>query len=305
MTGAASSAPTDSGRHPVRPRRNVQRDRMPRIEGRRRLRSQGDRRSSGRSGVHGGHHAELYLDHQIVRGNLALESGQRPVDVLNSVKGGVIQLSDAWSVSLHADTAGPHGHRARAQERHSGGDLEKPGAAAAAAASGPGSSRKRPMRVEIGLGPFAVTGTFYVASHEQDSLVSLEHDPGGRFRAVHTGATEIAVQPPLEGRCRPDAHQPGSDLLQLLAAGLVVEMLCHSQSGYLVARSRHSAGCRCVTCCNENVVGGRVPARMDSRGSLQPTCASSDWTRGRADHCKPSEPSTAADERVLGRVKSG
>src|SRR4051812_38503682 len=36
---------------------------------------------------------ELYLDHQIIRGELPLDDGQRPIDVLNSAKDGLLQLT--------------------------------------------------------------------------------------------------------------------------------------------------------------------------------------------------------------------
>ena len=46
---------------------------------------------------------ELYLEHQIIRGDFKEEPGHRPIDLLNSVAGGMIALTDAWSASLHEE----------------------------------------------------------------------------------------------------------------------------------------------------------------------------------------------------------
>jgi hypothetical protein len=131
---------------------------------------------------------ELYLDHQIIRGELPLEDGQRPIDALNSAKGGVLQLTDAWSVSLHAE-APPVRMDAVRVRRHSVLIV----VLRSAVPLPPrilrtGFVEKRPILVEVGLGPFAMSGTFHVTGHEPESLASLEHDPVGRFFVPFTQA---------------------------------------------------------------------------------------------------------------------
>jgi hypothetical protein len=124
---------------------------------------------------------ELYLDHQIIRGDLPMEEGQRPIDLLNTAKGGVIQLTDAWSVSLHAET--PPTRMETVRVRRNGILVVIPRSRVHLPPRGlrSGFVEKRPLRVEVGVGPFFVAGSFYITGHEPESLASLEHDPGGRF----------------------------------------------------------------------------------------------------------------------------
>jgi hypothetical protein len=131
---------------------------------------------------------ELYLDHQIIRGDLPIEEGQRPIDILNTAKGGVIQLSDAWSVSLHAEA--PPAKMGAVRVRRNGilvviprSKVQLPPRVLRT-----GFVEKHPLRVEIGLGPFAVAGAYHVTGHEPETLASLEHDPGGRFFVPFTQA---------------------------------------------------------------------------------------------------------------------
>jgi hypothetical protein len=124
---------------------------------------------------------ELYLDHQIIRGDLPIEDGQRPIDLLNTAKGGVIQLTDAWSVSLHAEAPPTHLNTVRVRRHGIMVVIPKSKVQLPPRILRTGFVEKHPLRVEIGLGPFTVAGSCYVTGHEAETLASLEHDPGGRF----------------------------------------------------------------------------------------------------------------------------
>jgi hypothetical protein len=138
---------------------------------------------------------ELYLDHQIIRGELRVNEGQRPIDVLNAVKDNIIEVTDAWSVSLHAEAPPTRLDRVR---------VRRPSVLVAivrnATRMPPRSVRvafveKRPIQMEVGLGPYAASGTFYVSGRENVSsrevespLLGLEHDADGRFFLPFTQA---------------------------------------------------------------------------------------------------------------------
>jgi hypothetical protein len=131
---------------------------------------------------------ELYLDHQIIRGDLATEDGVRPIDQLNAAKGGVIVLSDAWSVSLHAEA--PPARMESVRVRRTGILVVIPRSSVQLPPRilRTGFVEKHPLRVEVGLGPFSVAGSFYVTGHEPETLASLEYDAGGRFFVPFTQA---------------------------------------------------------------------------------------------------------------------
>jgi hypothetical protein len=131
---------------------------------------------------------ELYLDHQIIRGDLPMDDGQRPIDVLNTAKGGVIQLSDGWSVSLHAEAPPTRLGTVRVRRQNILVVIPRSKVQLPPRVMRTGFVEKRPLRAEIGLGPFAVAGSFYVTGHEPETLASLEHDPGGRFFVPFTQA---------------------------------------------------------------------------------------------------------------------
>jgi hypothetical protein len=124
---------------------------------------------------------ELYLDHQIIRGDLPIDEGQRPIDLLNSAKGGVVQLSDAWSVSLHAEAPPTRLDTVRVRRHAILAVVPRSKVQLPPRVMRTGFVEKHPLRIEVGIGPFAVAGSFYVTGHEAETLASLEHDPGGRF----------------------------------------------------------------------------------------------------------------------------
>lgn len=131
---------------------------------------------------------ELYLEHQIIRGDLPIDEGQRPIDLLNTAKGGVIQLSDAWSVSLHAEAPPTRMGAVRVRRHSIMVVIPRSKVPLPPRVLRTGFVEKHPLRVEIGLGPFAVAGAYYVTGHEPETLASLEHDPGGRFFVPFTQA---------------------------------------------------------------------------------------------------------------------
>lgn len=131
---------------------------------------------------------ELYLDHQIIRGDLPIDEGQRPIDLLNTAKGGVVQLADAWSVSLHAEAPPVHLNNVRVRRNGILVVIPRSKVQLPPRVLRSGFVEKHPLRVGIGLGPFTVTGSYYVTGHEPETLASLEHDPGGRFFVPFTQA---------------------------------------------------------------------------------------------------------------------
>jgi hypothetical protein len=131
---------------------------------------------------------ELYLDHQIIRGDLPTEEGHRPIDQLNNAKGGVIVLSDAWSVSLHAESQPVRMETVRVRRHGILVVIPRSKVQLPPRILRTGFVEKIPLRVEVGLGPFSVAGSFYVTGHESETLASLEHDAGGRFFVPFTQA---------------------------------------------------------------------------------------------------------------------
>src|SRR5262245_47373080 len=105
---------------------------------------------------------ELYLDHQIVRGDLPTEEGLRPIDQLNSAKGGVFVLSDVWSVSLHAEAPPTRMESVRVRRHGILVVIPRSRVQLPPRILRTGFVEKHPLRVEVGLGPFSVTGSFYV-----------------------------------------------------------------------------------------------------------------------------------------------
>ena len=45
---------------------------------------------------------EVYLAHQVIRGNLRDDSRQRAIDILNAAQSQIVTLSDAMAASMHA-----------------------------------------------------------------------------------------------------------------------------------------------------------------------------------------------------------
>jgi hypothetical protein len=124
---------------------------------------------------------ELYLEHQIIRGDFKDEPGHRPIDLLNSVGGTMIVLSDAWSASLHAEAPPVRLDTVRVKRTQILLVVAQNTAPLPPRRFRVGFVEKRPMRAMVGLGPFSVAGTIHVGSHEQSSITTLEHDVSGRF----------------------------------------------------------------------------------------------------------------------------
>lgn len=124
---------------------------------------------------------ELYLEHQVIRGSFKDEPGQRPIDLLNSVAGGMIGLTDAWSASLHVEAPPVWLDAVRIRRSQILIVIAQDTAPLPPRRFRVGFVEKRPLRAVVGLGPFAVAGTMHVGSHEQASVITLEHDVSGRF----------------------------------------------------------------------------------------------------------------------------
>lgn len=127
---------------------------------------------------------ELYLEHQIIRGNFQSsmdDSNFRPVDLLNYVTGDVVELTDAWSASLHVEAAPVWLDVVRVKRERIFLVFAQNPKPLPPRQLRVAFVQKRPVRAVLGLGPFAVAGTMYIPSDREDTLVALEHDSTGRF----------------------------------------------------------------------------------------------------------------------------
>ena len=131
---------------------------------------------------------ELYLEHQIIRGEFKDEPGQRPIDLLNSASGGMIVLTDAWSASLHAEAPPVRLHSVRVKRASILLVVAQNTAPLPPRRFRVGFVEKRPVHSVVGLGPFTVSGMLHVATHEHSSIANVEYDATGRFFIPVTGA---------------------------------------------------------------------------------------------------------------------
>jgi hypothetical protein len=139
---------------------------------------------------------EVYLAHQVIRGNLRDDSGQRAIDVLNAAQSQIVTLSDAMAASMHAQ--GPASKLAMVRIRRPQILLVVPQTVDVLPARRLriGFVEKRPLNVSVGLGPFVVTGTIHVNPSEPTPITSLEHDPSGRFFIPITQACLTSLYDP-------------------------------------------------------------------------------------------------------------
>jgi len=125
---------------------------------------------------------ELYLEHQIIRGEFRDEEGQRAIDLLNSAaSGAIIALTNAWTASLHYQAAPVRLHTVRVRRPQVFLVVPGDNAPLPPRRFRTGFSERQPLRALVGLGPFTVAGTHYIGLHEQPNVGTLEHDPTGRF----------------------------------------------------------------------------------------------------------------------------
>ena len=139
---------------------------------------------------------EVYLAHQVIRGNLRDDSGQRAIDVLNAAQRQIVTLSDAMAASMHAQA--PPSKLAMVRIRRPQILLVVPQTVEALPPRRVrvGFVEKRPLSVGVGLGPFVVTGTIHVNPNEPNPINSLEHDPSGRFFIPITQACLTSLYDP-------------------------------------------------------------------------------------------------------------
>jgi hypothetical protein len=122
------------------------------------------------------------LEHQIIRGDFRDEEGQRTVDLLNSAaSGAIIALANAWTASLHYQATPARLHTARVRRTQVFMVVPSDAAPLPPRRFRTGFSERQALRALVGLGPFTVAGTHYIGLHEQPTLVTIEHDPTGRF----------------------------------------------------------------------------------------------------------------------------
>lgn len=124
---------------------------------------------------------ELYMEHQIIRGSFKDDPTHRPIDLLNSVAGGMIGLTDAWSASLHVEAPPVWLDVVRVKRSQILMVIAQNTSPLPPRRFRVGFVEKQPLRAVVGLGPFSVAGTMHVGSHEQASIITLEHDVTGRF----------------------------------------------------------------------------------------------------------------------------
>jgi hypothetical protein len=131
---------------------------------------------------------EMFLEHQIVRGDLRSEEGQRPIDLLNGVNGGVIELSKAWSASLHVEAQPIWLDTVRVRRSQILLIIPRTVVLLPPRIVRLGYVEKRPLRVAAAIGPFTVHGNYHVTNHEHVALTCLEQDVTGRFFVPLTDA---------------------------------------------------------------------------------------------------------------------
>lgn len=139
---------------------------------------------------------EVYLEHQVVRGSLRDDSGQRAIDVLNSAQSQIITLADAMAASMHAQAAPIKMSLVRLRRPQILMVVPQTVEALPPRRFRVGFVEKRPLGVGVGLGPFAVTGTIHANPNEPNPIISLEHDPSGRFFIPITRARLTSLYDP-------------------------------------------------------------------------------------------------------------
>jgi len=134
---------------------------------------------------------ELYLEHQIIRGSYKSTmdgSNFRAVDLLNYVTGDVIELTDAWSASLHVQAPPVWADVARVKRDSVYLAIPQDVGPLPPRQLRVAFVEKLPVQAVLGLGPFAITGTVYVPKDREGTLGDLEHDPTGRYFVPATNA---------------------------------------------------------------------------------------------------------------------
>lgn len=127
---------------------------------------------------------ELYLEHQIIRGNFKSsmdDSKYRAIDLLNFVTGDIIELTDAWSASLHVESPPIWVDVLRAKREHVFLVVPQDTKPLPSPQHRVTVVEKQPIRAVVGLGPFSVAGTLYIPRDREGTLSDLEHDPTGRY----------------------------------------------------------------------------------------------------------------------------
>jgi hypothetical protein len=127
---------------------------------------------------------ELYLEHQIIRGSFGRykdDSNFRPIDLLNYVTGEIIELTDAWSASLHMEAPPVWLDTVRVKRSHILLVIAQDTTPLLPRQLRITFVEKRPFRTVLGLGPFSVAGTMYLSPHELETVATLEHDSAGRY----------------------------------------------------------------------------------------------------------------------------
>ncbi|MGE3270126.1 MAG: hypothetical protein AB7P40_15345 [Chloroflexota bacterium] len=131
---------------------------------------------------------ELYLAHQVIRGDMRDDSGQRTIDVLNAATSQVIALGDALAASIHVQAPPARLGAVRIRRPQILIIVPQTVEALPPRRVRVGYVEKRLLHVGFGLGPFTVTGGVHVNPNEQNPIASLEHDASGRFFIPVTNA---------------------------------------------------------------------------------------------------------------------
>ena len=139
---------------------------------------------------------EVYLQHQVIRGSLRDDSGHRSIDVLNGAQSQIITLNDAMAASLHAQAPPSKLGMVRIRRPQIQFVVPQTVEALPPRRFRVGFVEKRPLGVGIGVGPFVLTGTIHVKPNEPNPIISLEHDPGGRFFIPITKACLTSLYDP-------------------------------------------------------------------------------------------------------------
>jgi hypothetical protein len=124
---------------------------------------------------------ELYLHHQVIRGDFQSELDKRPIDLLNAAVNSVITLSDAWSASLYAEAPPIRLGTVRVQRAQILLVIPQNPPPLPRRLFRVGFIEKRQVHAALGVGPFVLTGTAHVGAHELASIRGLENDTSGRL----------------------------------------------------------------------------------------------------------------------------
>lgn len=123
----------------------------------------------------------LYLPHQVISGDLAIETGQRLVDVLNGAEESLLVLANGVSRSLHTEAPPVALGTVRVQRAQVLLVIPAEARPLGLRHMRAGYVEKRPLRARVALGPLLLTATLHFGPREPASFEGFLYDAGARF----------------------------------------------------------------------------------------------------------------------------